>query len=136
MKKLARHKNRSENCRNAKRLRQEGSLIERILWRALRTNPEQKEIKFRYQHPIRPYIVDFACLAARVIVEVDGLSHDVSPNIDQQRQKFLEDEGYYVMRFSNAEVWKNVAAVAEIIRSTARERLKPDGVGLTPPRNR
>jgi very-short-patch-repair endonuclease len=58
--------------------------------------------KFRRQHPIGEYIVDFACPAARLVVELDGYSHgfDVQINYDESRQRWLESQGYKVLRFS------------------------------------
>jgi very-short-patch-repair endonuclease len=124
VKSSAGHKNLPENIRRAKVLRQSGSVIEKILWNVLRLSREQKEIKFRYQHPLRPYIVDFVCLPARLVVEIDGPSHDASSEKDQCRQKLLEDKGYMIVRFSNADVLNDVHAVASTIRQKAKELLQ------------
>ena len=131
----ARHKNGEGIVKRAKTLRQTGSMTERILWKALREHPEQQEIKFRYQHPLSRYVVDFACLSARLVVEIDGLSHDGTDREDTARQAFIEGQGYMVIRFSNEDVLRNVGSVAETVRHQARERLK-DMLKLTPPRKR
>ena len=123
IKHFARHKNLPANNRRAKELRQSGSVVKRILWHALRTHPEQKLIKFRFQHPIRPYIADFVCLSAHLIIEIDGPSHDATPDRDKQRQEYFEDKGYIVLRFSNTDVLNNVCAVVATIRQRAKELL-------------
>jgi len=98
------HKNGKGILRRAKELRQDGSMIERILWKALREEEEQKEIKFRYQHPLSRYVVDFVCLSARLAIEIDGGLHEGTEKLDAERQAFIEKLGYKVVRFSNDEV--------------------------------
>jgi leucyl-tRNA synthetase len=107
-------------------------MVERLLWRVLRSDPEQRIIKFRYQHSLSPYIVDFVCLSARLIIEVDGASHDAMACHDLSRQKFLEEQGYAVMRFSNADVLNDVQAVAATIRHEAKKLLEERGVQTDP----
>ena len=133
--KNAKHKNSEGIVKRAKGLRQSGSMTERILWKALREHPEQKEIKFRFQHPLSRYVVDFACLSAKLVVEIDGLSHDGTDKQDTVRQAFIEGLGYRVIRFSNDDVLRGVEDVAETMRHEARERLQ-GLLTLTPPRKR
>ncbi len=131
---LATHKNSGHIVGRARQLRQSGSMVERLLWRALRTGSDQEEIKFRYQHPLSYYVADFICLSAKLIVEIDGMSHDSSDEDDKVRQNYFEGLGYLVLRFSNQDVLENVSDVAQTIRLAAQERL----AGLrvqTPPRN-
>jgi len=90
----AKHKNGEGIVKRAKGLRQSASMIERILWKVLREHSEQKEVKFRFQHPVSRYIVDFVCLSAKLVVEIDGLSHDGSDAQDKERQTFIEGLGY------------------------------------------
>lgn len=74
---------------------------EHRLWSHLRGH-QLDGWKFRRQHPIGEYVVDFVCLAAGIVVELDGASHDheVQFNYDERRQSWLESQGYKVLRFS------------------------------------
>ena len=90
---------------NAKRMRRNPTDAERALWRVLRAK-RLCEWKFRRQVRIDPYIVDFACFSARVIVEADGSQH-VESAADQRRDAFLEAQGFRVLRFWNNDVLTN-----------------------------
>ena len=88
----------SSNARKfAKSLRREMTDGERLLWRRLRG--EQLGAKFRRQHPLGGYIADFACLAPRLIVEIDGSQHADQVAYDLQRNAFFRLQGFEVMRF-------------------------------------
>ena len=69
-------------------------------------------MKFRRQHPIGPFFADFACAELRCIIEIDGGYHDYRYDQDQSRQRFLENEGWKVIRFANEDVLEDVDAVA------------------------
>ncbi len=84
---------------------------ESLIWTVLRAK-RLAGIKFRRQHPIGSYFVDFACVEMDVVVELDGGDHDLRYEKDRQRQAFLESEGWQVIRFSNEEVLADVEAVA------------------------
>ena len=86
------------NTHSARKLRQHQTKAEAILWRHLR-NRQLTDWKFRRQVPRGPYIVDFICLEARIVVEVDGGHHTGQPKADARRTRFLEDNGYRVLRF-------------------------------------
>jgi very-short-patch-repair endonuclease len=79
-------------------------------------------LHFRRQHPIGRYIVDFACLRAKIVVEIDGSQHgepDAATN-DAARTAYLNTHGFRVLRFWNADVLRNGVEVAEtIFRETA-----------------
>ena len=94
----------------AKTLRREGTDAERILWKRLRGRHLANH-KFRRQHPIGPYIVDFVCLEQRLVVEIDGSQHAVEQGRDAKRTAWLEAEGYRVLRFWNNEVLENLSGV-------------------------
>src|SRR5438067_8513151 len=97
-------------------LRDRQQPAEKYLWQALRQLPVQGS-HFRRQVPIGPYIVDFACLAARLIIELDGGQHsrdDVAAQ-DRKRQLWLEAEGYRVLRFWNSDLGDNLEGVVETI---------------------
>lgn len=99
----------------ARQLRREMSVPERLLWQALRSRPQG--LKFRRQHPIGPYVVDFCYLAERLVVEGDGVVHDMgsNPARDTVRTKFLNDNRYRVLRVSAQRVLVDALGTAEAI---------------------
>ena len=94
----------------ARTLRKNMTLAERTLWRALRLK-QFKGLKFRRQFPIEKYIVDFVCLEKKLIIEIDGGQHSQNVEKDAERTKWLEEQGFYVLRFWNNDVLKNPEAV-------------------------
>jgi very-short-patch-repair endonuclease len=88
--------------------------VESILWRILR-NRLAGGFKFRRQHPVGSYIVDFACVACKLAVEVDGESHLSRRRYDEQRTRFLEASGWRVLRFWNTEIYDDLEPVQEAI---------------------
>ena len=86
------------------------------LWFALRRR-QLDGFYFRRQFPLGPYIADFACTEARVIVEADGGQHAERQNHDAARTQFLNDRGYRVLRFWNNDVLANIDGVLTIIRN-------------------
>nr|WP_249794899.1 endonuclease domain-containing protein [Bradyrhizobium sp. Oc8] len=100
----------------AKRLRANTTPHERKLWRALKDIPIEGS-HFRRQAPIGRYVVDFFCPAKRLIIELDGGHHneDETAKRDLERQRWLESEGYRVVRFWNSEIAGNLTAVLERI---------------------
>lgn len=97
---------------------------EHALWAQLRRmSPNGSH--FRRQAPIGPFVVDFACHGARLVVELDGGMHD-APDIeerDAERQRFIEGRGYRVLRFQNAHVLREAAAVARYVFAEASIRI-------------
>jgi len=65
--------------------------------------------------PVGPYIVDFLCRSARLVVELDGISHDGRLEMDARRDAYLEQNGYHVVRFSNEQVFDNLEGVIAVI---------------------
>jgi very-short-patch-repair endonuclease len=100
----------------AKKLRANTTPHERIFWRALKELPLEGT-HFRRQAPIGPYVVDFFCPAKRLIIELDGGHHneDQAAKRDDERQRWLEGEGYRVVRFWNSEIMGDLNAVLERI---------------------
>jgi len=100
----------------AKRLRANTTPHERTLWRALKELPLEGT-HFRRQAPIGPYVVDFLCPAAQLIIELDGGHHneDETAKRDRDRQLWLEQQGYRVVRFWNSEITGDLTAVLERI---------------------
>ena len=107
----------------ARKLRRSMSLPEVILWKYLRGGRAGSGVRFRRQHPVGPYIADFYCPAAKLVVEIDGEAHDRGdgPEHDQKRDAFLNENGYQVLRVSAAEVMNapNEVAAAIVARVTA-----------------
>ncbi|RXG22031.1 leucine--tRNA ligase [Leeuwenhoekiella aequorea] len=107
----------------AQEMRDKPTKAEALLWSKLRG--KKTGFKFRQQHPIDQYIVDFVCLSAQLIVEVDGDVHQYQMDKDAERQLLLEQKkGYKVLRFSNDEVLNNVEKVVETITSEIERREK------------
>lgn len=81
--------------------------------------------KFRRQHPIGRYILDFFCIECKLSIEVDGESHSsiIQMEYDLERTKYLEQIGITELRISNIQIDENINAVIEIIRGTIKERL-------------
>jgi very-short-patch-repair endonuclease len=100
----------------ARQLRANATSPEVRLWRHLRRLPMLGS-HFRRQVPIGPYVADFACMAARLIIEVDGAQHEEAAvkARDALRTQWLEREGYRVLRFWNNELIENMEGVLEAI---------------------
>lgn len=103
----------SGSVSRARSLRRNRTEAEDKLWYALRERlPEHK---WRFQVPFHPYYVDFACLKAKLIIEVDGGQHDERRPADKRRTRFLEAEGFTVLRFWNHDVLGNLDGVLAAI---------------------
>src|SRR5262249_19026909 len=102
----------------ARSLRRNLTNAERIIWYAVRAH-RLNGPSFRRQDPIGPFIVDFVCHHARLIVELDGGQHFETEHEkrDAQRDAFLTARGYRVLRFSNHEVMTNRAGVLEAVNA-------------------
>ena len=103
----------------ARNLRHRQTDAERRLWSRLRDR-RLVGAKFARQVPIGPYIVDFCCRELKLIVELDGHSHDVQPERDVWRDRYLAEEGYRVLHFTNADVLGNVEGVVTAIQLEVR----------------
>jgi len=96
----------------ARRMRREKGRAERKLWYKLR-GLNRQGFQFRQQAPIGPYIADFCDHTAKLIVEVDGAQHGESQGLasDKRRTRWLESQGYRVLRFWNNDVLTNISGV-------------------------
>jgi primosomal protein N' (replication factor Y) len=101
----------------SRRLRRKATDAERLLWQRLRSNA--LGVRFRRQHPIPPFIADFACPSARLVVEVDGSQHGGAA--DAARDAALESAGWRVVRFWNNEVLTNTEGVVQRITGVLAE---------------
>jgi len=98
----------------AKVLRKKFTNTERVLWKHLRAK-QMEGLKFRRQEPIGNYIVDFVCHEKRIIIEVDGGQHSTEREKDNERDNWLKEQGYMVLRFWNNEVLTKLTGVLEVI---------------------
>ena len=105
----------------ARELRRNQTRAEARLWAALR-NRQLAGLKFRRQVSLGPYVVDFFCLGARLIVELDGGQHGEADgrSRDARRTRWLEARGYRVIRFWNNEVSESLEGVLAVILAAAR----------------
>ncbi len=112
----------------AKEMRANPTQAESALWQQLRN--KNLESKFRQQHLIGDYIVDFVCLSKKLIIEVDGKIHESQVEEDAKRTEILENDGYKVIRFTNEEVLGDIEGVLERIKEelTQRKSYKSDQV--------
>lgn len=101
----------TEKIARTRELRQRQTKAESLLWNVVRAK-RMCDKKFRRQHPIGPFFADFACIEMNLIVEIDGGYHDYLVAEDLGRQKYLENQGWKVLRFTNEEVIDDVEAVA------------------------
>ncbi|MDB2414307.1 class I tRNA ligase family protein [Rickettsiales bacterium] len=107
-------RNSDELIKNARELRQSQTDVEKLLWSILRRK-QIKGFKFRRQHPIEKYISDFACIEAKLIIELDGGQHAEQQEYDKARTEFFQKEGYQVLRFWNNDLLNNLDGVLETI---------------------
>ena len=110
----------------AKSLRQVMSLPEVLLWNALRARPDG--LKFRRQHPSGPYVADFYCHQARMIVEVDGEAHNRgdAPQSDAVRNAWFEERGIHVLRIPAIAILNELDHAVVGIMTMAKERMGED----------
>lgn len=100
--------------KNSRSLRREMTDAEQLLWRHLRMQ-QIGGCKFRRQHPLGRYILDFVCLEAALVVEVDGGQHAENEEQDLLRTMFLSQQGLHVLRFWNNDVLKDIESVKQVI---------------------
>ncbi len=104
---------------HARQMRHMPTSAEDILWQKLRNRQIQKA-KFRRQHAIDAFIVDFVCIESRLIVEVDGEIHDEMDQklYDIDRQAKLESLGFCIIRVSNQQIFTQLETVVALIDAT------------------
>ncbi|MBQ0734624.1 leucine--tRNA ligase [Aquimarina celericrescens] len=116
-----------ELLRRAKEMRTNPTKSEAFLWERLKT--KKLGFKFRQQHPIDNYIVDFVCLSKKLIIEVDGEIHKLQKEEDQERQVLLQEKkGYTFLRFSNDEILNDIDNVISSIENALK--VLPSGEDL------
>lgn len=102
----------------ARNLRRNATPPERLLWSVLRGR-RLAGLKFHRQDPIGPYVVDYCCREIKLIVELDGMSHDDKQNRDAVRERWLIGQGYRLVRVTNWDVNEDLEAVARFIAREA-----------------
>ena len=107
----------------SRQLRRDSSFPERLLWGRLRGH--RCGLKFRRQQPIGPYVADFFCVAARLVIELDGRSHEGLEAQDKERQQYLERQGLKVIRFTNDGVLADLDGVMDVIVAECEARGTP-----------
>jgi len=108
----------------ARKLRQNSTPAEKLLWNRLRAK-QLGGLRFRRQQPIGPFVADFFCPIARLVIELDGLSHENKTQKDRERQTFIEAQGICVLRILNEDVHKNMAGVLETIAHLCQDTDDP-----------
>ena len=111
----------------ARTLRRAMTKPEAALWQILRERPDGT--KFRRQHPVGPYVLDFYCAAAKLAIEIDGMAHEMgdNPARDQRRDEWLRCKGITVVRISATDVLTNIeGAVQHILSSLSRSEGEGD----------
>jgi len=114
---------RSRDTQRARALRNEATAPERTLWRYL--SASQLGHKFSRQMPIGPFFGDFVRRRAKLVIELDGYSHDLSIDADARRDAFLRAEGFEVLRFNNDDVLSDVEGVVRAISVALADRPTP-----------
>jgi very-short-patch-repair endonuclease len=121
---------RKRDIDRSRELRKDASPAERILWKQL-SGGKIGNHRFTRQFQIGPYFCDITCRSAKLIVEVDGYSHDTRLAHDRTRDTFLQKEGYRVLRFTNEDVMQNlegvVVAIAQALGPSPSPSRKREG---------
>jgi very-short-patch-repair endonuclease len=114
--------------KNARKLRRELSLPEKLLWARIRRG----ELHFRRQHPIGNYVLDFYCPAAKLAVEVDGAAHDFGdrPQRDDRRTDWLKAQGIHVLRIPARDVLRDPDEIADAVIRLCADAVNPSTTQL------
>ena len=124
-----------QTLQKSQTLRETRTDAEGLLWHYLR-DKQLDGHKFRRQQPIGPYIVDFACMPQKLLIELDGGQHAEQHTYDQKRDAFLREQGYNILRFWNNEIFENCFGVLENIYVALHHHspLEEESAGeITPP---
>jgi very-short-patch-repair endonuclease len=113
--------NKSTEKEKRRRLRQNQTKAEALLWQKLRDR-QIEGLKFRRQYSVECFVLDFYCPALRLAIEIDGESHqsEEAAAYDRDRQAFIEALGIRFLRFTNQEVYEHLDAAIEQITHTAQ----------------
>ena len=109
----------------ARELRKQGVLSEVLLWNQLKYR-KMRGYQFMRQKPIGDYVVDFYCSKLKLVIEIDGESHDGRFSYDMQRQSFLESTGLTVLRFNDIDVKRDISNVLMAIEGWVKMNNPPN----------
>jgi very-short-patch-repair endonuclease len=112
------------NTDRAQELRNGASPPERFLWAKLRARQLDGH-KFSRQMPVGPFFADFVCREHKLVVELDGASHDARQDEDAKRDMYFIDRGFRVLRFQNAAVMTNLEGVLSVISEALNAHPRP-----------
>jgi very-short-patch-repair endonuclease len=117
--------NRKEQKEKRQYLRNNATRAEKLLWSHLQ-NRSLGGLKFRRQHGIGPYIVDFYCPEVSLVIELDGEVHDTdeAQAYDRVRDAFLRDHNILTLRFRNADVFRDIDSILQTILEKVKEKGK------------
>jgi very-short-patch-repair endonuclease len=113
---------------SARRFRRQLSLPEMLLWRLLRLS--RRELRFRKQHAIGPFVADFYCPAAKMVMEIDGSVHNERQDIDASRDAYMASLGLRVVRVPAVDVLADPEAVADGIYRLCENVTGPSTIRL------
>ena len=118
-----------ESLKQARRLRRDMSLPERLLWRELRGGPAG--IKFRRQHPLGAFVIDFYCASKWIAIEIDGIAHGMGdrPARDASRDRWLAKQGVRVLRVTASDVLNDPVEVAGSLVVCCQNSPPPSAAG-------
>ena len=119
-----------QTLQNAQTLRETRTDAEGLLWHYLR-DKQLDGYKFRRQQPIGPYIVDFACMPHKLLIELDGGQHAEQHAYDQKRDAFLREQGYTILRFWNNEIFEHCFEVLESILAALHHHSPLEGESVS-----
>ena len=109
----------------ANKLRKEMTKAEACLWKYVLRAKQMKGYQFRRQRPVLNYIADFMCKELRLVIEVDGITHDFKLAEDKRRTDDLRQAGFNVLRFTDEEVLTNIQGVAKEIEKVIDDMTSP-----------
>jgi very-short-patch-repair endonuclease len=116
------------NTERARQLRADQTPPEGVFWSRVRGR-RLGGLRFRRQHPIGPYIVDFACVEAMVVIEIDSSYHEGRQERDAERDAQLDDRGWRTVRVTASQLAKNEDGVLETVLRVCRERIEDRAEG-------
>ena len=115
---------RDRDTNRARELRNAATPAERLLWQYV--SKSQLGVKFSRQVPVGPFFSDFLCRELKLIIELNGFSHDVQPERDIFRDRYLAEHDFRVLHFTNADVLGNVEGVVTAIKLALANWPNPD----------
>jgi len=117
-------KNEYQKKEFAKMLRQDQTIPEILVWSILKNN-QFRGLKFRRQHVIDGYVVDFYCQKLKLAIELDGKSHQYQQEYDESRQADIEAKGISVIRIKNYEIRNNIEVLYQRLNAVIQDQNPP-----------